>query len=48
MDVEKTIEFLLQNQARHDATLTHHQDLIAKVAGVVHDLALQVRVRESE
>lgn len=42
MDVEKTIEFLLQNQARHDATLAKHQDLIGSLAGVVRDLALQV------
>ena len=46
MDVEKTIEFLLENQARFDARLgelaevqSRHQQMIGQLAGVVGELA---------
>jgi len=47
MDVDKTIEFLLENQARFDAQLSrlfetqsHQQEMIGQLAGVVSQLAV--------
>jgi len=54
MDVEKTIEFMLENQARFDARLgaltevqSRNQQMIGQLAGVVGELAaLQQRAGE--
>jgi len=39
MDVEKTIEFLLSNQAKHDERLTRLETVVGSLAGSVDKLA---------
>lgn len=39
MDVEKTVEFMLESQARFDARLGGLSEMIARLAGVVSELA---------
>jgi len=39
MDVEKTIEFLLNNQAKHDERLTRLETVVGSLAGSVDKLA---------
>ena len=39
MDVEKTIEFLLNNQAKHDERLTRLETVVGTLAGSVGSLA---------
>ena len=39
MDVEKTIEFLLSNQAKHDERLTRLETVVGTLAGNVDKLA---------
>jgi len=39
MDVEKTIEFLLNNQAKHDERLTRPETVVGTLAGRVGSLA---------
>ena len=42
MDVEKTIEFLLNNQAKHDERLTRLETVVGTLAGSVGSLAQSV------
>lgn len=39
MNVEKTIEFLLSNQAKHDERLTRLETVVGSLAGSVEKLA---------
>ena len=39
MDIEKTIEFLLSNQAKHDERLTRLEAVVGSLAGSVEKLA---------
>jgi methyl-accepting chemotaxis protein len=39
MDVERTIEFLLSNQAKHDERLTRLETVVGSLAGSVNSLA---------
>jgi methyl-accepting chemotaxis protein len=39
MDVERTIEFLLSNQAKHDERLTRLETVVGSLAGSVTSLA---------
>ena len=39
MDVERTIEFLLNNQAKHDERLTRLETVVGSIAGSVQSLA---------
>jgi hypothetical protein len=39
MDVERTIEFLLSNQAKHDERLTRLETVVGSLAGSVEKLA---------
>lgn len=43
MDVEKTIEFLLSNQAGHDERLTRLETVVGSLAGTVEKLADNVQ-----
>ena len=38
MDVERTIEFLLSNQAKHDERLTRLEAVVGSLAGTVNSL----------
>ncbi len=39
MDVEQTIQFMVENQARFDARLEETREMIGRLAGVVSELA---------
>jgi methyl-accepting chemotaxis protein len=39
MDVERTIEFLSSNQAKHDERLTRLETVVGSIAGSVNSLA---------
>ena len=46
MDVEKTIEFLLQNQAKHDTQIGQMLELANRLEGIVAGLLEHARIAD--